>query len=117
MMLWGARDGVLPLWAGLLVFSPFIVDATVTLLRRILRGERVWEAHKTHYYQRLVQLGWGHRKTVVVEYGLMLACATSALAANSLGVKVQVFIVCAWCVVYGALMVGIDRMSQKRKTA
>ena len=41
-------------WFPVLVFSPFIIDATLTLARRALRRERVWEAHFDHYYQRLV---------------------------------------------------------------
>lgn len=79
LCLWGAQEAVFSFWAGLLVFSPFIVDATVTLVRRILQRERIWVAHKTHYYQRLVLLGWGHRKTVLAAYILMLACAGSAM--------------------------------------
>ena len=73
--LWGSQAGLFPFWAALWVFSPFIVDATVTLLRRLVCGERIWEAHRSHYYQRLVLLGWGHRRTVLAEYVLMLACA------------------------------------------
>ena len=62
----GVHDGVFDIWVPLLIFSPFIVDATVTLFRRLLRGERVWHAHREHYYQRLVLAGhwkhpgWGH---------------------------------------------------------
>src|SRR5262249_53435950 len=59
----GWLRGDWPVWFGIVVFSPFIVDATVTLFKRALRGARVWEAHREHYYQRLVQSGWGHRKT------------------------------------------------------
>ncbi len=40
LIIWGAERGIFPLWAGLLIFSPFIADATVTLLRRLLRGRR-----------------------------------------------------------------------------
>jgi UDP-N-acetylmuramyl pentapeptide phosphotransferase/UDP-N-acetylglucosamine-1-phosphate transferase len=79
LSLWGARDGVFPLWLALLVFSPFIADATVTLLRRLWRREKVWQAHKTHYYQQLAQAGWGHRKTVLVEYLVMLGCGFTAV--------------------------------------
>jgi len=68
------------------VFSPFIVDATLTLFRRLIRGEKVWEAHKSHYYQRLVQLGWGHRRTVLWEYLLMLLCGASAIAATVISI-------------------------------
>jgi UDP-N-acetylmuramyl pentapeptide phosphotransferase/UDP-N-acetylglucosamine-1-phosphate transferase len=75
----GWRAGHWPLWFPLLVFSPFIVDASFTLARRLLRGERVWRAHRSHYYQRLVQLGWGHRNTALAEYALMAGCGALAL--------------------------------------
>jgi len=78
--LWGVHDHVFPIWFPVLVFSPFIVDATVTLIRRALRREKIWQAHREHYYQRLVLLGWGHRKTLLAEYVLMLGCGVSALA-------------------------------------
>ncbi len=110
MALWGARDDVLPLWASLLVFSPFIVDATMTLIRRISRGERFWMAHRTHYYQRLVQMGWGHRKTVLVEYGLMVGCAVSVLVAVRVTPAVQWGIITIWAAVYTVLMVWVDRL-------
>ena len=82
----GWRAGHWPLWFPVLVFSPFIIDASVTLARRLLRGERVWRAHRSHYYQRLVQLGWGHRNTALAEYALMAGCgAARALGARSAG--------------------------------
>lgn len=40
------------LWAWLILLGVFVVDATWTLLRRLLRGERVYEAHRSHAYQR-----------------------------------------------------------------
>ena len=52
-------EGILPLWLGILVFSPFIVDASITLVARVLRGERFWMPHKSHYYQRLYSLDGG----------------------------------------------------------
>lgn len=75
----GCVNGHWGWWFPLLVFSPFIVDASVTLTRRLFRGERVWRAHRDHYYQRLVQLGWGHRNTALAEYVLMAACGSAAL--------------------------------------
>lgn len=77
--LWGIRENVFTLWFPLLVFSPFILDATVTLLRRALRGEKVWQAHREHYYQRLALAGWGHKKTVLSEYILMISIAISSI--------------------------------------
>ncbi len=98
--LWGDRLEVLPLWAGLLVFSPFVVDASITLGLRLLRGERIWEAHRSHYYQRLVQLGWGHRKTVLRAYVLMLACAFSGVQAAAMSPTDVRWLLAMWLVIY-----------------
>ena len=38
-------------WAWVIVLGVFVVDATVTLLRRLLAGEKVYEAHRSHAYQ------------------------------------------------------------------
>jgi len=116
LSIWGAREGVFPFWVALLVFSPFIVDATVTLLRRLGRGERVWQAHKSHYYQRLVQSVWGHKKTVLYEYVLMLACGLSALLAQHLNLQGQAALILFWCLVYPLLMIGVHRMEQRTKS-
>ena len=39
------------IWAWLILLGAFVVDATVTLLRRILRGEKFYQAHRSHAYQ------------------------------------------------------------------
>ena len=75
----GWQQAAWPIWFPVLVFTPFIVDASATLLRRLWRGERIWQAHRQHYYQRLIISGWSHRKTAVCEYGLMLFCGIAAL--------------------------------------
>ncbi len=111
--LWGVHR-VFPLWIPLLVFSPFIVDATVTLLRRAVRGEKIWEAHKTHYYQRLVQLGWGHRKTVLWEYALMVVCAASTLVGKEAMPAVQWAIVLFWIAVYALIAMAVHRLEWKK---
>lgn len=77
---YGYMHNLWPIWLPVLVFAPFILDATVTLMKRIYSREKVWEAHRSHYYQRLVQMGWGHRRTAISEYSLMAVCAGSALA-------------------------------------
>ncbi|OGI42769.1 MAG: hypothetical protein A2150_07660 [Candidatus Muproteobacteria bacterium RBG_16_64_11] len=112
LAVWGERDGIVPMWATLLIFSPFIVDASATLLQRAWRGETLWQAHKRHYYQRLVQLGWGHKKTVLYEYALMFACAVSALWATRQTPSVQWFILALWAVCYPMLMVGVTRLER-----
>jgi UDP-N-acetylmuramyl pentapeptide phosphotransferase/UDP-N-acetylglucosamine-1-phosphate transferase len=76
----GAAHGVWPWLFPLLVFSPFIVDASVTLARRALRGEKIWLAHRSHYYQRVVLLGATHRQLALAAYALMLLVSALAFA-------------------------------------
>lgn len=103
LSLWGYRCGLFPLWAAGLAFSPFIVDATWTLLRRLARGERIWEPHRSHHYQRLVLAGWGHRKTVLRGYLVMAGAAASAVAAPSLQARDQWALLVAWASVYALI--------------
>jgi UDP-GlcNAc:undecaprenyl-phosphate GlcNAc-1-phosphate transferase len=104
----GWRQDVWPLWFPLLVFGVFIGDATLTLLKRLLRGERVWHAHRSHYYQRLVQLGVGHRRTALISYALMVSCAGAALYARSEPASVQVTVIAAVVVLMSVVAVLID---------
>jgi UDP-N-acetylmuramyl pentapeptide phosphotransferase/UDP-N-acetylglucosamine-1-phosphate transferase len=43
--------------AALLLPLYYVADATITLMRRLAKGERVWEAHRSHFYQRAVDRG------------------------------------------------------------
>jgi UDP-GlcNAc:undecaprenyl-phosphate GlcNAc-1-phosphate transferase len=110
----GWERGLWAAWFPVLVFSPFIVDATITLMRRALRGERIWQAHKEHYYQRVVQLGAGHRATALGEYALMLATGASAVGLMTAPAPVQWAGFGAWVLVYAAAMVWIDRLWRNR---
>ncbi|MGE5153062.1 MAG: MraY family glycosyltransferase [Bdellovibrio bacteriovorus] len=107
LSLWGQRRGLFPLWAAWLAFSPFIVDATWTLLRRLARGERIWEPHRSHNYQRLVLAGWGHRKTVLRGYLVMAAAAACAVAAPSLPVRDQWALLLGWAAIYALIGVRV----------
>lgn len=104
----GWSDGLWPLWFPLLVFSPFVVDATATLLRRLLRGERIWQAHREHYYQRLVRMGWSHRRTALAEYAVMLVSGLLALALRDAAPLPQAGGLVAALVAYFILMAAID---------
>jgi UDP-N-acetylmuramyl pentapeptide phosphotransferase/UDP-N-acetylglucosamine-1-phosphate transferase len=104
----GWHAGHWPLWFPVLVFSPFIVDATVTLARRVLRRERFWRPHRTHYYQRLVQLGWGHRNTALAEYALMAGCGAGALWALGQPTTAQVALLVGASLVYFVLAALVD---------
>ena len=97
-----------PVWFPVLVFSPFVADATVTLLRRMARREYFWIAHREHYYQRLVRMGWSHRRLALAEYALMAACGGSALALLHAGNALQMLGLSLWAAVYAGVMLLID---------
>jgi len=117
LSVWGAQSGAFPIWAAMLVFSPFIVDASVTLGGRAWRREKIWKAHKTHYYQRLVQVGWSHRKVVLCEYTLMAASSISAIWVVRQPVEIQWTLVLGWVLMYGFLIMCINgyEMSSRRR--
>lgn len=107
--LMGWRDGLWSAALPVLAFSPFIVDATVTLLRRMWRGEKIWRAHKSHYYQRLVRMGWSHRQLALAEYGLMVAVGATGVAVRGLDWSPALAALVVWAMIYAALGRTIDR--------
>jgi UDP-N-acetylmuramyl pentapeptide phosphotransferase/UDP-N-acetylglucosamine-1-phosphate transferase len=104
----GWREGAWPLWFPMLVFAPFACDATLTLLKRLARRERVWQAHRDHYYQRLVRMGFGHRGTAWIEYAAMAGCAAVALLARDEALEAQLAAVGAATLALVAVAVWID---------
>lgn len=97
------------IWFPIMVFSPFIADATVTLVKRIFKRESFWQAHKDHYYQRLIRMGWGHGKVAIFEYILMLMTSLSAILFVGQGWKLTALSFIAWLFIYFILMQVIDK--------
>ena len=112
----GMHQGLFDFWVPVLIFSPFIVDATVTLLRRLFRGEKIWHAHREHYYQRLVLAGWSHRKTVLAEYCLMIFCGLSAVAYIRAGESTRLAMLLTWVLIYAALILAVRRVERRSKS-
>lgn len=71
-----------PLVGWLILLAAFVFDATATLLRRALRGERLHEAHRSHAYQRAVQAGWPHSRVTGVVLALTVCLAVVAALAT-----------------------------------
>jgi UDP-N-acetylmuramyl pentapeptide phosphotransferase/UDP-N-acetylglucosamine-1-phosphate transferase len=77
----GVGGGRLPVEFGVIVLAPFLFDSLVTLGRRVARGERWYAAHRSHYYQRLVQSGMSHGQVTGLYAGLAVLAAAAGLAA------------------------------------
>ncbi|MEO6974672.1 MAG: glycosyltransferase family 4 protein [Gallionella sp.] len=113
---WGWQQQYWPFWFPILVFSPFVVDATVTLMKRARRSKKLTQAHRGHYYQRLIQMGWGHHNTAIAEYMLMLLAGGTALWGIGREAQVQSYLLVGWGVIYLGLMAWVDRRWRQHET-
>lgn len=77
-----ARRDPTQVWVWLILGGSFFVDATVTLVRRLARGDRVYEAHRSHAYQWLARRWKSHKRVTLtflaVNVVWLLPCALLA---------------------------------------
>jgi UDP-N-acetylmuramyl pentapeptide phosphotransferase/UDP-N-acetylglucosamine-1-phosphate transferase len=76
LLLLGAQGHVA---AALLLPLYYLCDATVTLLRRLSAGEKVWQAHRSHFYQRARDGGFSVREIVAQVFVLNVLLAVLAI--------------------------------------
>lgn len=100
LALFSEKTGGAPLIVWLILLSVFIADATLTVIRRQMSGEKWYEAHRSHVYQLAVQAGYSH-KEVTVKVIFMNAClGVIALIAMTF----QRFLLPLCIIVYGLLL-------------
>jgi len=101
-----------------LPFANFILDTTCTLFRRLIRREKWYTAHRSHFYQRMTNLGWSHARVTGMELvSAALSCLAAILYLRS-GGQVRVLVVST--VLIGFLIIGIwvskkDPISAEKK--
>jgi len=61
-----SATGAISLWSWLILLAVFIADSTLTLFRRAVRGQRVYEAHRSHAYQILSRRWKSHRRVTLL---------------------------------------------------
>jgi Fuc2NAc and GlcNAc transferase len=76
--------GALPLLVWMLLSGVFLFDSTVTLLRRVFRGEQWHHAHRVHAYQRLVLAGRSH---AAVTTGILVVNTAFAVVAYHVAIE------------------------------
>jgi Fuc2NAc and GlcNAc transferase len=79
-----ATQGLLPIPVWAILWGTFIADTGVTLVRRMLRGEQWWSAHRSHAYQRLSRRFGSHGKSALLYSGInVLLLAPAAILAHA----------------------------------
>ena len=72
-------------WAGLSITLPITLDTIYTLVRRLLQGENIFQAHRTHLFQRLHQSGWSHPQVTCLYAIATLLSSITLLAFGTTG--------------------------------
>ena len=79
LLLYGAGSGAIDPPVAWLVTLLFMTDSTLTLLVRVMRRERWYNAHRQHLYQRLIARGWSHGRVVAFYQAINLALVLPAI--------------------------------------
>jgi Fuc2NAc and GlcNAc transferase len=90
LMVLGLAGSVLSFPVALLVLAVFLVDSSLTLLSRVIRGEQWYTAHKLHMYQRLIAQGWPHSRV------LLLYLAINIIFVAPVAILAQMYPEYAW---------------------
>ncbi len=99
------------IWEWFILGALFFVDATLTLLRRLFRGERVHEAHRQHAYQRLSRR-WGSHRSVtllVLAANLLWLFPCAMLASRHPSMAISVAVVACLPLLLGSLLLGAGK--------
>ena len=87
-----------------LLHANFVLDTGVTLARRVARGERWYEPHREHFYQRLIRSGFSHGYVTGWELGFQIVIATAVVMAVRAGgwwlLPVTMVVALVWAVVF-----------------
>ena len=98
-----------PFIAVMLPLLPFLLDTSATIVRRAKRRERLFSAHRTHYYQRLTDLGWTHLGVTALWSVMAVISAAGAVVYTLVSDPGRVAIVAALVVVHVIVGAMIDR--------
>jgi UDP-N-acetylmuramyl pentapeptide phosphotransferase/UDP-N-acetylglucosamine-1-phosphate transferase len=96
-----AQDAPRYMVAGVLLVWPFIFDTVFTFIRRLMKGENVLSAHRSHLYQRLILSGYSHRYVTLLYIllaltGMLLAFAWMRWPTFGVGIGLAMGCVAIW---------------------
>lgn len=79
LLLAGNLSGAIGIPESFLLLLLFLIDSGLTLLSRVIRGERWYTAHKEHIYQRLIGYGWSHSRVLLLYQAINIVLVVPAL--------------------------------------
>ena len=115
LVLWICRDHGFRLFIPLaMIHTNFILDTAVTLVRRIASGDRWLEAHKDHFYQRMVSSGYSHTAVTYCEGFLLIMTSLVSIIVARSSTAAQftslVTVIIMWCIVFGLVEIRYRKM-------
>ncbi|MCI0452785.1 MAG: hypothetical protein L0Z51_10420 [Candidatus Latescibacteria bacterium] len=105
-------EPAIPAFIPVLVLSSLYLDAGLTVIKRLLKRERLFQPHRTHYYQRLLQIGLNHKQVTLVEYLITILLGVSALVYIEAGAWFAPLMTAAWVVVFTLGILKIRAMER-----
>ncbi len=109
----GEIEDTVPLVVWFILLAVFIGDATLTLLMRIMKGEKWYQAHKSHAYQRWVQMGASHKRlalgVLLINVMILWPMATMAFVWGEYSYHIAAASILLISVLWGAIQVHYYR--------
>jgi len=104
LLLHGVGTGAFGIPVALMVMLLFLTDSSLTLMTRVIRGERWYNPHRQHLYQRLIAHGWTHGRVaffyqainvMLILPGIIVAINFPSLA-RAVGLALMTICVTGW---------------------
>jgi UDP-GlcNAc:undecaprenyl-phosphate GlcNAc-1-phosphate transferase len=100
----------------LMLHANFVLDTSITMSRRILRGDQWLKPHREHFYQKLVQSGVPHFRVTVLEMALQLVVLGLMLTYLASGPKVRFALLGAVVALWLAFFAWIERRFRRSRS-
>lgn len=114
VLLWNSSRNNRMFIALLMLVSVFLYDCSFTIIRRLLRRENIFHAHRSHHYQRLIHLGWNHTSVASLYFFLHLMAGISALVyLRAAPWQGRTALLCVFCLLGG--LTGLVKWQERRR--
>ncbi len=106
-------------WFFILFFLVYGVDAVITIVERLLQGENIFEAHRSHLYQQLCnEFGWKHLQVAFIYAGTQLLISALIITGYLFKMPGYTYLIVAFITVAGYILLKSNlRRTLKTRTA